>query len=62
LESAIEVLSMEAAVIEVAGHRLQRRGFLSSEDHERLNMALIRVSKARVLVCRAVKWKSGVRA
>lgn len=55
--SAVEVLALEAAVIEAAGRELARWQHLSAEDDARLSLAVSRVSDARNVLVRPQSWR-----
>jgi hypothetical protein len=58
--SAVEVLGLEACVIEAAGRQLQRWQYLSTEDDARLSVAVERVSNARNVLTRPQQWRASV--
>jgi hypothetical protein len=57
LLSALEVLSMEGAVIEAAGRQLSGWQYLSVEDDARLSLAVERASHARIILSEAATWR-----
>lgn len=58
--SAVEVLGLEACVIEAAGRQLQRWQCLNVEDDARLSVAVERVSNARNVLTRPQPWRASV--
>lgn len=58
--SAVEVLGLEACVIEAAGRQLQRWQCLGAEDDARLSVAVERVSNARNVLTRPQPWRPAV--
>ena len=57
ITSAVEVLALEAAVIEAAGRELQGWHCLSVEDDKRLSEAVERVFNARSILSRPQQWR-----
>ena len=57
ITSAVEVLALEAAVIEAAGRELQGWQCLSVEDDKRLSDAVERVFSARSILSRPQPWR-----
>ena len=58
ITSAVEVLALEAAVIEAAGRELQGWQCLSVEDDKRLSDAVERVFNARSILSRPQPWRA----
>ena len=58
ITSAVEVLALEAAVIEAAGRQLQQWQCLSVEDDARLNVAVERAFNARSILSRPQPWRA----
>lgn len=58
LVSAVEVLALEACVIEAAGRQLEQAQCLTAEDHVRLSCAVQRVNDARLILCRSQPWRA----
>jgi len=52
LVSAVEVLALEACVIEAAGRQFEQAHCLTVEDDARLSLAVQRVTGARLILCR----------
>jgi len=58
ITSAVEVLALEAAVIEAAGRQLQQWQCLSVEDDARLSVAVERAFNARSILSRPQPWRA----
>ena len=58
LVSAVEVLALEACVIEAAGRQFEQAQCLTVEDDARLSLAVQRVTDARLLLCRPQAWRT----
>ena len=56
--SAVEVLALEAAVIEAAGRQLQQGHPLNAEDDARLGLAVERASNSRQVLSRPQPWRA----
>jgi|JI10StandDraft_1071094.scaffolds.fasta_scaffold47078_6 hypothetical protein len=58
LVSAVEVLALEACVIEAAGRQFEQAQCLTVEDDARLSLAVQRVTDARLILCRPQAWRT----
>lgn len=58
LVSAVEVLALEACVIEAAGRQMEQAQCLTIEDDARLSLAIQRVTDARLILCRPQAWRA----
>lgn len=56
--SAVEVLALEACVIEAAGRQLEQVICLTAEDDARLSVAVQRVAEARLILSRPQPWRA----
>ncbi|MFC5577524.1 hypothetical protein ACFPOA_05765 [Lysobacter niabensis] len=60
ITSAVEVLALEAAIVEAAACQVQIWECLSAEDAARLNVAVERLANARSILSRAASWRPAV--